>query len=534
MCNYAQYSLANALMTFNIDVAKVKVNAEPLANCNALVNDTRQLQQGDVFCAVIGENQDGRDYIEQAINSGARVIIAECTKAEQHGQISAVKEHNQAILVIQFYQLNKHLFVLCQQYYQQPQKAFTLVGVTGTNGKTSTCQIIAKLLAAQQKNCALIGTLGAGKLDNLTEIANTTPGATELHHYLLAFKAQAVDAVAMEVSSHALSQARIKSDIIDIAVFTNLTRDHLDYHHTMAAYSEAKKAIFSGQKTQFAVLNFDDPQTQQWLSQWHEAQPYIVYGRNNLTQLANHQYFVSASHIQHQHNGIAFTLTTHLGEQAVFSPLLGDFNIDNVLAAVAVLLASAVQTQLQSDQVEAQVKIPAETQLAQIAEAIMIATKKGLRIPIVYNCGGYESTETLKLLDGIVDIYMPDIKYSNNKNALKYSGAGDYWDVVRQAVKEMHRQVGDLVIENGIALRGLLIRHLVLPNNIAGSKEVFKFIAEEISKDTYVNIMAQYRPCFNAFLKPELSRRITADEYLEAVQLAKEAGLRRLELSPWF
>ena len=171
---------------------------------------------------------------------------------------------------------------------------------------------------------------------------------------------------------------------------------------------------------------------------------------------------------------------------------------------------------------------------AQIAEAIMIATKKGLRIPIVYNCGGYESTETLKLLDGIVDIYMPDIKYSNNKNALKYSGAGDYWDVVKRAVKEMHRQVGDLVIENGIALRGLLIRHLVLPNNIAGSKEVFKFIAEEISKDTYVNIMAQYRPCFNAFLKPELSRRITTSEYLEAVQLAKEAGLRRLEISPWF
>jgi putative pyruvate formate lyase activating enzyme len=116
---------------------------------------------------------------------------------------------------------------------------------------------------------------------------------------------------------------------------------------------------------------------------------------------------------------------------------------------------------------------------------------------------------------------------------LRYSGVGDYWDVVRSAVREMHRQVGDLVIRNGIALRGLLVRHLVLPNNIAGSAEVFKFIADEISKDTYVNIMAQYRPCFNAFLKPELARRITIQEYREAVHLARMVGLRRIEVSPW-
>jgi len=170
----------------------------------------------------------------------------------------------------------------------------------------------------------------------------------------------------------------------------------------------------------------------------------------------------------------------------------------------------------------------------QIVEAIEIAVKKGLNIPIVYNCGGYESVETLKLLDGIVDIYMPDIKYSDNSLALRYSGVPDYWDVVRPAVKEMWRQVGDLEIVDGIAVRGLLVRHLVLPNNIAGSEKVFEFIAKEVSINTYVNIMAQYRPYFNAFLKPELSRRITKQEYEEAVRTAYKMGLRRIELSPWF
>ncbi len=170
----------------------------------------------------------------------------------------------------------------------------------------------------------------------------------------------------------------------------------------------------------------------------------------------------------------------------------------------------------------------------QIVEAIEIAVAKGLLIPIVYNCGGYESVETLKLLNGIIDIYMPDIKYSDNSIGLRYSGVPDYWDVVRPAVKEMWRQVGDLEIVDGIAVRGLLVRHLVLPNGLAGSAKVFEFIANEISKDTYVNIMAQYRPYFNAFLKPELSRRITVQEYKEALEIAHRFGLRRIEMSPWF
>jgi len=169
-------------------------------------------------------------------------------------------------------------------------------------------------------------------------------------------------------------------------------------------------------------------------------------------------------------------------------------------------------------------------QVPQIIKSIYIAREQGLKIPIVYNSGGYEAIETLRILDGIIDIYMPDFKYSDSALAEKYSKVKNYPQVAKQALKEMHRQVGDLIInEKGIALRGLLVRHLFLPNNIAGTEEVVKFIAQEISKNTYINIMDQYRPCWQADEYPELARRITRQEFEEAINLALKYGLTRID-----
>lgn len=164
--------------------------------------------------------------------------------------------------------------------------------------------------------------------------------------------------------------------------------------------------------------------------------------------------------------------------------------------------------------------------IPQIVEAIYIAAQNGLNIPIVYNTGGYDLVDSLRLLDGIIDIYMPDIKFADNELALKYIGVKDYSDIARDAVKEMHRQVGNLKIDHrGIAYRGLLIRHLVLPHNLAGTDEIMEFVANEISKDTYVNIMAQYYPAHKALRIPELSERITEEEYESALRSAEKAGL---------
>jgi putative pyruvate formate lyase activating enzyme len=167
--------------------------------------------------------------------------------------------------------------------------------------------------------------------------------------------------------------------------------------------------------------------------------------------------------------------------------------------------------------------------MPQILAALSHAIESGLRVPLVYNTGSYDSLEVLRLLDGVFDIYMPDIKYVDDAVAGKYSLVKDYYAVAKAAVKEMHHQVGDLVIdEDGVAVRGLIIRHLVLPAGLAGTAEVMRFIARELSVHSYVNVMAQYRPENKADRYPQLSRRITSHEYGEALRLALDAGLYRL------
>jgi len=164
----------------------------------------------------------------------------------------------------------------------------------------------------------------------------------------------------------------------------------------------------------------------------------------------------------------------------------------------------------------------------QILDALGRAFERGLGLPILYNCGGYESVEMLKLFDGIVDIYMPDMKYSDPEAAKKLSDAPDYPEVNRRAIKEMHRQVGDLVLDaRGIAVRGLLVRHLVLPNDLAGTEGVMRFLAEEVSPNTAVSLMSQYFPLYRADEFGEIARRITAEEYRRAQQLMERYGLGR-------
>ena len=165
-----------------------------------------------------------------------------------------------------------------------------------------------------------------------------------------------------------------------------------------------------------------------------------------------------------------------------------------------------------------------------ILDALELAAANGLYLPLVYNSGGYDAIETLELLDGIVDIYMPDMKYSNENTAEQLSGITEYPKVNKAAIKEMHRQVGDLQLdEQGIAQRGLLVRHLVLPNGLAGTKEVVRFLARDVSTNTYLNIMAQYHPCYKAFDIPQLARPVNKQEFFEAIDLAHQQGLYRLD-----
>lgn len=168
--------------------------------------------------------------------------------------------------------------------------------------------------------------------------------------------------------------------------------------------------------------------------------------------------------------------------------------------------------------------------------ALDLAASKELKLPLVYNTCGWERIEMLKILDGIVDIYLPDCKYGDNRMAAKYSsGADTYVDVTKNALLEMHRQVGVAKpAKDGLMYRGLMIRHLVMPNNVSGTGEVIKWIAENLPKETYLNLMSQYRPMYKAFDYPEIARTITRKEYMDAVNWAKEAGLTNLDIQGYY
>lgn len=327
------YDIQNALAQFDIDAAEL----HHIQQTGALVNDTRVIRPNDIFCAVIGHAQDGRQYIEQAIELGAQLIISECQSEQLHGQVIEKSVAENKGIVVQFYQLNDKLFDLCQHYYQAPQDALRIVGITGTNGKTSTSQLIAQLInAVSTSNCGVIGTNGAGVLPELSPILNTTPGATELTGLLAGFANQGIKHVAMEVSSHALEQKRVKPDLFDVAVFTNLSRDHLDYHETMEAYGNAKLAIFSDNPAQTAVVNGDDEFIQTWLKQVKQRS-LIVYGSTE--SVKQHSNYLYTSNIECHDAGTRFTLSTENADYTVNSPLIGQFNVENLLAAIGSLSA---------------------------------------------------------------------------------------------------------------------------------------------------------------------------------------------------
>jgi len=171
----------------------------------------------------------------------------------------------------------------------------------------------------------------------------------------------------------------------------------------------------------------------------------------------------------------------------------------------------------------------------QLMEAMLIACRQGLELPIVYNSSGYDKVETLETLDGIVEIYMPDMRYAGAENSVSYSSADNYPEINRKAIMEMFRQVGDLQLDGmGVAMQGLLIRHLVLPNRISGSKEIFEFIANEVSAGTYVSLMSQYFPAYEAYSIEILKRRLKREEYKEALDAFEESGLSNGYIQPYW
>jgi UDP-N-acetylmuramyl-tripeptide synthetase len=309
-------------------LSTIKMNA----NINHITADSRQVKPGSLFVAYKGDSADGRAYISDAINHGASAVVW-----EKDGFVwnTTWKIPHQPILG-----LKKEIGAIASEFYGTPSNQLWMVGVTGTNGKTTCSHWLAQAFSALGLQSAVIGTLGNGLLSDLSKTNNTTPDAVVLHGLLAEYLAQQAKVVAMEVSSHGIDQGRVNGVNFDVAVFTNLTRDHLDYHGDMKAYGEAKKKLFTWSGLKTAVINRDDAFGLSLADELSAlGTKVITYGLNDAFVGEND---IAISSMKLSDAGMTLEVVTPQGKAIVSAPVVGQFNAYNLLAVLATLLASDI------------------------------------------------------------------------------------------------------------------------------------------------------------------------------------------------
>ncbi|MFC0838039.1 UDP-N-acetylmuramoyl-L-alanyl-D-glutamate--2,6-diaminopimelate ligase [Pasteurella multocida] len=308
-----------------------QVELAPNIELTDMILDSRAVKQGCLFVALQGHQVDGRQYIPQAIAKGASAVLAESEDVQQH--LSTKIE--QGVPIISFYQLGSHLSALAGLFYDNPSHKLTLVGVTGTNGKTTISQLLAQWTTLLGHRSAVMGTIGNGLLGQVKEATNTTGSAVEVQASLADFVTQGADFAAIEVSSHGLVQHRVEALAFDVAIFTNLSRDHLDYHQSMENYALAKKRLFTELHSQYQIINADDSVGQTWL----QEQPNAVAVSCQADFQPHQAHWLKATAIQFSQKGARIQFESSWGKGELHSALIGQFNVSNLLLVFATLLS---------------------------------------------------------------------------------------------------------------------------------------------------------------------------------------------------
>lgn len=312
---------------------------EELTELKQMTLDSRQIQQGDLFIALKGHQVDGRKFILNAIENGAKIVLAEAEEdqieVELDPQFAKFNlDRTACCKVISVPQLPKWLSAIAGAFYDNPSQKLVLAGITGTNGKTTTAQLLAQWRNLFGGKSAIMGTIGNGLYGKVQEAVNTTGSAIEIQRNLADFVELGADFCAMEVSSHGLAQFRAEALEFDLAIFTNLSRDHLDYHNTMEEYAEAKFRLFREFETKVQVINADDEIGAKWLSKL----PNAVAVSANPNFNSNHK-FVKATAVKFTLQGAVIHFESSWGNGELHSRLIGAFNVSNILTAFAGLLA---------------------------------------------------------------------------------------------------------------------------------------------------------------------------------------------------
>lgn len=294
--------------------------------------DSRTAAAGDLFLAVTGHQTDGRHYIPQAIAQGVSAVVAQAEGEAEEGEIRELY----GVPIIYLHQLEKQLSALAGRFYQQPLQALRLIGTTGTNGKTTTTQLLAQWVQLLGEMSAVMGTMGNGLMGHIHPADNTTASPIEVQRLLSQLQSQGATFVAMEISSHGLVQHRVHDLHFDAAIFTNLSRDHLDYHINMTQYEAAKWRLFSELNVGMRIINIDDATGRSWIKKLPEAIAVTVNDTLPLKPLGG---WLCAGKVRYHKLGADIPFRSSWGEGTVHSQLIGKFNINNLLLALATLLA---------------------------------------------------------------------------------------------------------------------------------------------------------------------------------------------------
>jgi UDP-N-acetylmuramoyl-L-alanyl-D-glutamate--2,6-diaminopimelate ligase len=305
----------------------IQIDARPLKE---MVLDSRIAAAGDLFVAVVGHKTDGRHYIPQAIAQGVTAIIAEADGEAQDKEVRLLH----SVPIVYLSQLNQKLSQLADSFYQHPSEKLQLIGVTGTNGKTTTSQLLAQWAQLLDKTASVMGTVGNGLLGHVVAVENTTGSAIDVQHTLSDLVDDGANFCAMEVSSHGLVQHRVSAVHFAAAVFTNLSRDHLDYHGDMHSYEAAKWQLFSRHCVDAAVINADDAVGVQWLQRLPQA---VAVSMTNDIH-GKYAEWLYATQVDYHDNGAAVNFSSSWGQGKIESRLMGAFNVSNLLLALATLL----------------------------------------------------------------------------------------------------------------------------------------------------------------------------------------------------
>ena len=299
-----------------------------------LALDSREVKAEALFFACVGTQTDGREYINQAIENGAVAVLRE--GGENLPLISEYEHEGRKIPIFSLSDLNDKVPLIAARFFGEPAKNLFLIGITGTTGKTSCCHFIAACLEMAGERTGIIGTLGNGCFGHLENPTHTTPDPVELQRMLAKFVVAGVKKVVMEVSSHGLDQKRVKGLAFTIAIFTNLSRDHLDYHETMDNYANAKRQLFLYPHLRYAVINSDDEFGRQLITEFRDqlkAYAYSASGRS----LDDHLPQIRVQQVNLERSGITASIHTPWGDGVLHSPVLGRFNISNLLAVLTTL-----------------------------------------------------------------------------------------------------------------------------------------------------------------------------------------------------